>query len=210
MRKLIKVIAVPVLCCIILLFFMVDFHSHGEEVSAPRATDVKKTEPAIAVWQEEKEVVPIAIEETEELTEIIEEMSKEDVELIALVTMAEAEGECEEGKRLVIDTILNRVDSEHFPDTVYEVIYQPNQFSSMWNGRVDRCEVRKDICGLVYEELDTVFLCFRLEIIIFQDTSKERRIIMRNFLAVVSYTLAAMSGICFAGGIAILSAGKGH
>lgn len=128
MRKLIKVIAVPVLCCIILLFFMVDFHSHGEEVSAPRATDVKKTEPAIAVWQEEKEVVPIAIEETEELTEIIEEMSKEDVELIALVTMAEAEGECEEGKRLVIDTILNRVD---------------------------RCEVRKDICGLVYEELES-------------------------------------------------------
>lgn len=32
---------------------------------------------------------------------------------------------------------------------------------------------------------------------------------MRNFLAVVSYTLAAMSGICFAGGIAILSTGKG-
>lgn len=157
MRKLIKVIAVPVLCCIILciLFFMVDFRSNGEEVSVPRAIDVRKTEPAIAVWQEEKEAVPIAIEETEELTEIIEEMSKEDVELIALVTMAEAEGECEEGKRLVIDTILNRVDSEHFPDTVYEVIYQPNQFSSMWNGRVDRCEVREDICGLVYEELES-------------------------------------------------------
>ena len=90
MRKLIKVIAVPVLCCIILciLFFMVDFRSNGEEVSVPRAIDVRKTEPAIAVWQEEKEAVPIAIEETEELTEIIEEMSKEDVELIALVTMA--------------------------------------------------------------------------------------------------------------------------
>ena len=54
------------------------------------------------------------------------------------------------------------------------------------------------------------FQCFKLKIIIFQDTSKERGIIMRNFLAVVSYTLAAMSGICFAGGIAILSAGKGH
>lgn len=54
------------------------------------------------------------------------------------------------------------------------------------------------------------FRCSKLKIIIFQDTSKERRIIMRNFLAVVSYTLAAMSGICFAGGIAILSAGKGH
>lgn len=59
------------------------------------------------------------------------------------------------GKATRIDTILNRVDSEHFPDTVYEVIYQPNQFSSMWNGRVDRCEVREDICGLVYEELES-------------------------------------------------------
>lgn len=29
----------------------------------------------------------------------------EEIELIALVTLAEAEGECEEGKRLVIDTI---------------------------------------------------------------------------------------------------------
>lgn len=65
---------------------------------------------------------------------------------------------------------------------------------------------RCPVCGQIH----TVFLCFRLEIIIFQDTSKERRIIMRNFLAVVSYTLAAMSGICFAGGIAILSTGKGH
>ncbi len=32
---------------------------------------------------------------------------------------------------------------------------------------------------------------------------------MRNILAVVSYALAAMSGICFVGGIAVLSGGKG-
>jgi N-acetylmuramoyl-L-alanine amidase len=81
-------------------------------------------------------------------------MSDADIKLIALVTMAEAEGECEKGKRLVIDTILNRVDSKHFPDTVKGVIYQPHQFSSMWNGRVDRCEVREDICNLVREELN--------------------------------------------------------
>ena len=82
-------------------------------------------------------------------------MSNYDVYLISLFTMADAEGLFDVVKILVIDTILNRVDSEHFPDTVYEVIYQPNQFSSMWNGRVDRCEVRKDICGLVYEELES-------------------------------------------------------
>lgn len=82
-------------------------------------------------------------------------ISNEDIELIALVTMAEAEGECEEGKRLVIDTILNRVDSKHFSNTIYDVIYQPNHFSSMWNGRIDRCKVREDICQLVKEELES-------------------------------------------------------
>lgn len=99
--------------------------------------------------------------------------------------MAEAEGECEEGKRLVIDTILNRVDSISFPNTVYEVVYQPSQFSSMWNGRVDRCYIDDYICQLVEEELVTEkitmsysyqlinmetmeHLCFRLETTIFQ------------------------------------------
>lgn len=77
----------------------------------------------------------------------------EEIELIALVTLAEAEGECEEGKRLVIDTILNRVDSSYFPNTVSEVIYQKNQFSSMWNGRCARVTVSNDICELVREEI---------------------------------------------------------
>lgn len=72
---------------------------------------------------------------------------------LALREMAEAEGECEEGKRLVIDTILNRVDSASFPNTVYEVVYQPSQFSSMWNGRVNRCYIDDYICQLVVEEL---------------------------------------------------------
>lgn len=163
MRRLIKVITVPILCGIVIAssFFISEFHSDGEDVATiSKAIVVEKTEPVITVSQEGS--IPIAVEETEEteeteesITEVIPEMSREDVELIALVTMAEAEGECEEGKRLVIDTVLNRVDSEYFPDTVYEVIYQPNQFSSMWNGRVDRCEVREDICKLVYEELES-------------------------------------------------------
>lgn len=96
-------------------------------------SQVEYTEPPV---EEEADILP-----------------QEDIDLIALVTMAEAEGECEEGKRLVIDTILNRMDSEHFPDTAYDVIYQKNQFSSMWNGRVDRCYVMDEIVQLVREEL---------------------------------------------------------
>ena len=94
---------------------------------------------------------------TEEPEQVEEEwpypISQEEIELIALVTMAEAEGETELGQRLVIDTILNRVDDSHFPDNITDVIFQPNQFTSMWNGRVDRCYVKEELVELVKEEL---------------------------------------------------------
>ena len=78
-----------------------------------------------------------------------------EIDLLALVTMAEAEGESELGKRLVIDTILNRVDSKRFTgDTIHDVVYAKNQFEAMWNGRVNKCYVRDDIRKLVIEELE--------------------------------------------------------
>lgn len=76
-----------------------------------------------------------------------------EIELLAFIMVAEAEGESEYGKRLVVDTILNRMDSETFPNTVYEVAYQPNQFSSMWNGRICRVSISSDDIRLVEEEL---------------------------------------------------------
>lgn len=135
----------------LVIFFLMVFvlrltASTHEEVNVTLQSTIE-AEPIIISEQPFDETVSAVIEIEDETI-----LSDEEVELIALVTMAEAEGECEEGKRLVIDTILNRVDSEYFPNTVYEVIYQPSQFSSMWNGRIDRCEVREDICQLVREE----------------------------------------------------------
>ena len=112
-----------------------------------------------AVPEKESIVKETPMTATGEITECIVEndiyeLSEDDIALIALITMAEAEGECEEGKRLVIDTILNRVDSSTWPNTVYEVVYQPSQFSCVWNGRVNSCYVSEDICNLVREELE--------------------------------------------------------
>lgn len=81
--------------------------------------------------------------------------TNEEIDLLALITMAEAEGEPEEGQRLVIDTILNRVDSSRFPNTIHDVIYAPGQFECTWNGRINRCYVKEDIRHLVLEELRT-------------------------------------------------------
>lgn len=81
------------------------------------------------------------------------DISDEDIELIALVTMAEAGGEGEEGQRLVIDTILNRVDSEHFPNTIQGVIYQKNAFTPVENGKIEKYWVSDEIVELIKEEL---------------------------------------------------------
>lgn len=62
--------------------------------------------------------------------------TREEIELLALCTMAEAEGECEQGQRLVIDSVLNRVDNPHFPDTISEVIWQKNQYAGMYGDRI--------------------------------------------------------------------------
>lgn len=142
------------LCCLSLGAIRVN--TEEETTMASSAVLLAKE---VTVIPETAQIIEEESEPLKDIAEIAEEiyeplMTDEDIELIALVTMAEAEGECEEGKRLVIDTILNRIDSEYFPDTAYEVIYQPSQFSSMWNGRVDRCEVRDDICELVREELE--------------------------------------------------------
>lgn len=78
----------------------------------------------------------------------------EEIDLIALCVMAEAEGEPEEGQRLVIDTILNRVDDPRFPDNVHDVIYQKNQFAGMYGERIERCYVKEELVQLVREELE--------------------------------------------------------
>lgn len=79
-------------------------------------------------------------------------LTSEERVLIAKMCVAEAEGESEEGKRLVIDTILNRVDHESFSNTVEGVLYEPGQFSSINNGRFDKVKASSDILNLVIEE----------------------------------------------------------
>jgi N-acetylmuramoyl-L-alanine amidase len=86
-------------------------------------------------------------------SDILLEEYYDDLELLALTTLAEAEGECELGQRLVIDTILNRVDDERFPGTIHEVIYSPGQFDIFDNGRINRVQVNDGVVELIKEEI---------------------------------------------------------
>ena len=58
------------------------------------------------------------------------EYTAEEMVMIGKVVQHEAGNQSELGKRLVIDTIMNRVESCKFPNTVKQVLEQPGQYCS--------------------------------------------------------------------------------
>ena len=87
-----------------------------------------------------------------ETEEYREEEYWDDMELVALVCVAEAEGESEYGKRLVIDTVFNRMDSPYFPNDIKDIVYAEGQWECVANGRINRVENNEYIAQLVMEE----------------------------------------------------------
>lgn len=61
----------------------------------------------------------------------------EESQMLLKLAMAEAEDQGVIGKALVIRVVKNRVDSEAFPNSIADVIYEPKQFSPVWDGRYD-------------------------------------------------------------------------
>jgi N-acetylmuramoyl-L-alanine amidase len=61
-----------------------------------------------------------------------------DLELLSKIVYLEAGNQSDDGMLAVANVILNRVESDEFPDTVYEVIYQPKQFQPV--GKMDNIE----------------------------------------------------------------------
>lgn len=70
--------------------------------------------------------------------ELAEELYCDSLELLAICVQAEAGNQPLIGRRMVADVILNRVDDRDFPNTIEGVITQRNQFTSYWDGGMDR------------------------------------------------------------------------
>ena len=79
----------------------------------------------------------------------------EDLELLEAITIAEAGNQSELGKRLVIDTVLNRIDSDRWrdDDTIWEVIAHPYQFETYTNGAYMRVDSDESVAVLIEQEL---------------------------------------------------------
>ena len=81
------------------------------------------------------------------------ELGEEDYDILLRIVEAEAGGEDEDGKLLVANVVLNRMNSEAFPDTVKEVVMQRSgrvtQFSPVASGRIWRVKVSQETIDAV-------------------------------------------------------------
>lgn len=96
--------------------------------------------------EEEKKELPGYEEATEAFVEIKEaeeaiDLSESDYNTLLRIVQAESGGCDIIGKILVANVILNRVDSNEFPDSIHGVVYQKSQFSPVIDGSIDRCKV---------------------------------------------------------------------
>ncbi|MBE5099117.1 cell wall hydrolase [Priestia aryabhattai] len=65
-------------------------------------------------------------------------ISKSDKDLLARLVQAEAKGKPYAGKVAVATVVLNRVDSDSFPNSIQDVIYQGTQFTPVQNGEINK------------------------------------------------------------------------
>ena len=91
---------------------------------------------------------PVSVEAKEKKIEYNE------IELLERVVEAEAGNQGLYGKRLVTAVIYNRVDSEKFPNSIYDVLVSPHQFSTVWNGAIDKVEITDETRMAVILEME--------------------------------------------------------
>lgn len=102
-----------------------------------------KSAEKVSTIKKENEIVfqpEVSLYEQRSIPDEIEYISDDDAYLLAKIAMAETEGQSRFAKAMVIRVVLNRVESDQFPDTIYDVIFEKNQFTPVSDGRWDEVE----------------------------------------------------------------------
>lgn len=116
-------------------------------VTVATAIVCKITEPRQEIQIEEVNTDPVPVEVEVKEVEVVEQASteetvnyrillnKEEKELLCRTVYCEAGNQSIEAQEMVALTILNRIESDKFPDALHDVIYQENQYEvTEWYG----------------------------------------------------------------------------
>lgn len=112
--------------------------SYNAEFEAKLAEQQSQNNEKSSTEVEEKKS-DVELEENSILTSNMNGYSEYDYELLCEITYAEAGNQTEEQQVAAAATILNRVESDRFPNTIKEVIMQKGQFASTRNGHIYAC-----------------------------------------------------------------------
>lgn len=140
-----------------------------ESTSAPVEPSVPETEETIHI---EETTTPSEPEPTEPVPEVTEApvpeettpiVDPDELEMLACVIYQEAggNGSCDNCRRYVADIVLNRVNDDRFPNTIYEVLTAKGQYGQLyWTGIKwpDRAkyDVEKDAVARAYRIAEEV------------------------------------------------------
>ena len=119
---------------------------HSEELT------IEKIPPRI-IGTTQTTVEQETIERTHDVQMEVNEFSIEEAQLLLKVAQAEAGNQGEDGMWLVMSVVLNRRDSEQFPDTIKDVIYQKSQFSTVSNGAINKVEISPE-CHMALSRIE--------------------------------------------------------
>lgn len=112
------------------------------------------------------------------------EFSDEEIEMLQKIAIAEAQCDSPDGMAYVIKVILNRVESDDFPNTIEDVIFQDNpvQFSTVKNGSYSKAIPNEDSMK-AYEIAKT----YDIDALYFESTSNENSWQSRNLEYLFTY-----------------------
>ena len=125
-----------------------------------------ETQNSVILKTAEEDETPIKTEEVSDGISVytidgISEISSDEFYEICRVVMNESGGEPFQTQVAVAETIVNRVNSDGFPDTVTEVLNQPYQYSHANNGEVTDSVREAVTSALEYHTYDTDMVYFR-------------------------------------------------
>ena len=83
------------------------------------------------------------------------EVTPEEVTLIARLVIGEAEGESFEGKKMVAETILNRLVKGGFGSSVKGIIEYPKQYDARWNAALWAREPKQEDIEAVKQAIES-------------------------------------------------------
>ena len=72
------------------------------------------------------------------------QVTYEEAQILMKLAQAEAGNQGVNGMYLVMQVVWNRVQSEDFPDSIYEVVHQTGQFQTVTNGSIDKVEISNE------------------------------------------------------------------